>query len=69
MSDAGYSVLCKVIIILSGMFSILGSVFNWDFFFNSRKARTFVNLIGRNGARIFYAVLGIVLIIVAIILI
>ena len=30
----------------------------WDWFFNSRKARFWVNMIGRGGARVFYAGLG-----------
>ena len=52
------AVICCIFFILAGLFSIAGAVFNWDFFFNARKARPIVNLIGRTGARIFYGVLG-----------
>ena len=47
-----------IFFVLIGLFSICGAFFNWDFFFESRKARPFVALLGRNGARIFYGVLG-----------
>lgn len=53
---------CCILFILAGLFSIAGAVFNWDFYFNARKARTIVNIFGRNGARIFYAVLGLFII-------
>lgn len=52
----------KIFLIASGIFAMLGSILNWDFFFESRKAKTFVNILGRKGARIFYLILGIVVI-------
>ena len=53
--------LPMIILIGAGAFSILASIFNWDFFFENRKARIFVNLFGRKGSRIFYSVLGLLL--------
>ena len=44
-----------------GAFAILASIFNWDFFFNSRKAKFMVNVLTRNGARIFYGIVGLAL--------
>lgn len=41
-----------------GLFSIAGAWKDWDFFMDSRKARFLANLLGRQGARIFYAVIG-----------
>ena len=32
---------------------------NWQWFFKQRRAQTMIKLMGRNGARVFYAVLGI----------
>ncbi len=52
------------IFLLTGLFSLIASILNWDFFFNARRSKWLVNIIGRNGARIFYGILGIVLIIV-----
>jgi hypothetical protein len=47
-----------LILVAAGVFSICGAAFDWDFFINSRKAQFFVSMFGRNGARIFYAILG-----------
>lgn len=51
-------------IVAAGGFSIAGAVFDWDFFMNSRRARLFVHLFGRMGARIFYGLLGAALVVV-----
>jgi hypothetical protein len=42
-----------------GIFSILGGALNWRFFMENRKAEFFVRVFGRNGARIFYVLLGV----------
>ena len=47
-----------ITMVLGGIFSICGAIFNWDFFFENYKARHVVKLIGRNGARVFYVLLG-----------
>ena len=52
----------KIIFILIGLFSILGGVLNWNWFMNNGRASFFVNILGRNGARIFYIGLGILLV-------
>ena len=41
-----------------GLFAIISSLADWDYFFNSRKAQFFLNLFGRKGTRIFYSVFG-----------
>ena len=51
-----------LVIIACGIFSLCGAFFNWDWYFNNRKARGIVAVFGRTGARIFYAVLGIFII-------
>ncbi|MBQ8107975.1 MAG: immunity 17 family protein [Ruminococcus sp.] len=48
----------SIIIILVGVFILAAAYFEWDWFFNNYKARPIVALFGRNGARIFYGVLG-----------
>jgi hypothetical protein len=45
----------------AGIFSICGAAFDWDFFIESHKARFFVATFGRNGARVFYGILGTVI--------
>ncbi len=47
-----------LLILAIGAFSCLGAILNWDFYFNARKARFFVSMLGRNGARLFYLILG-----------
>ncbi len=45
----------------AGLFSIIGAVLDKDWFMDNRKARPFVKLLTRNGARIFYIALGVVI--------
>lgn len=53
--------LAGMILLGAGVFSVCGAVCDWDWFINSRKARAMVALLGRNGARAFYGLLGAVL--------
>ena len=46
----------------AGAFSVAGAIADWDWFMESRKARFFVKVLGRTGARIFYGLLGLALI-------
>lgn len=48
-----------VILIVVGLFSLAGGVFNWDWFMNQRKSKIIVKILKRTGARIFYSILGI----------
>ena len=41
-----------------GIFCIVCAAMDWDWFMNHRKARFMCNLLGRKGARMFYAALG-----------
>lgn len=54
--------------VLCGLFSIAGAIFNWEWFFQNNKARPFVRLFGRQGARVFYAVLGLVILAISLLL-
>ena len=47
--------------IAAGTFTMLGAIFNWDFFMNSGKAKFWVKILTRNGARIFFGLLGLAL--------
>ncbi len=46
------------ILIGVGAFSVFCSIKDYDWFMEHRKARLLVKLLKRNGARIFYTVLG-----------
>jgi hypothetical protein len=47
-----------IILVLAGVFTVIGAICNWDFFMNSFKSRFWVKLLGRNKARIFYGIVG-----------
>jgi small neutral amino acid transporter SnatA (MarC family) len=60
MKTSEYLVL--LIFVAAGAVSLTAAVFNFDWYFQSRKASTFVHWFGRNGARVFYGLLGVALI-------
>lgn len=47
---------------LAGATALLASLFNWEWFFSTRNAQTIVRNAGRNRARLFYGILGVILI-------
>jgi hypothetical protein len=46
---------------VAGFVSALASVLNWNWFFNARNAQLIVKNVGRNRARLFYGILGVIL--------
>jgi hypothetical protein len=60
--------LIGLLLVAAGIFTICGGAFDWDFFMDSRKARFFVSLFGRTGARVFYCVLGLVIIVLGVLI-
>lgn len=48
--------------VLSGIVSILAAILDWDWFFKSRNAQLIVRNVGRPRARLFYGVLGLILV-------
>jgi hypothetical protein len=48
----------SILIFAIGLFCLLSSLKNWDFFFNNYKMRFLISIFGRRGVRIFYAILG-----------
>ena len=59
-------IVIALIIIAGGIFSIIGAVRNCDRFMDNYKARRYVRIFGRNGARVSYVIRGVFLIIVGI---
>jgi len=49
-----------------GLLAILASLFNWDWFFRSQNSRFIVQNVGRKRARLFYALLGLLMIATAV---
>ncbi len=55
-----------LLFVAGGAFSIVGAACDWDWFMNARKARLFVKLFSRNGARVFYGILGTALVVLGV---
>ncbi len=47
---------------LAGITSLLASLLNWNWFFTTRNAQTIVRNVGRGRARLFYGILGVIII-------
>lgn len=47
---------------LAGIVSLLASLLDWEWFFTARNAQFVVRNVGRRQARLFYGVLGLILI-------
>jgi hypothetical protein len=62
------NLITSLIIGLGGCFSIICSIGDFDWFINNRKAQSVVKLLGRNGTRVFYGILGAALVALAILL-
>ncbi|MGL4851180.1 MAG: immunity 17 family protein [Phocaeicola sp.] len=57
--------LMQAIFATMGLISILASLFNWEWFFGAQNMQTILSYLGRRGARILYATIGIALIALA----
>lgn len=59
MEESVMMIVMGLVFAAIGLFSLMGAVINWDWYFNNRRARGVVAIFGRNGARIFYGILGV----------
>lgn len=48
-----------VLMAAAGLFVLAGSAFNWDWYWERRRTALWIDLFGRTGARIFYGILGV----------
>lgn len=58
--------LIQGIFVLVGLLAVLASLFNWDWFFHAQNTQFIVKNVGRKRARLFYALLGIIMIATAV---
>ena len=49
--------------VLVGLFFIAGGLLDWDWIMNNPRARIFVKILDRIGARILYCILGLAIVI------
>lgn len=54
--------LVQGIFALAGITSLLAALLNWNWFFTARNAQLIVRNVGRTKARLFYGILGIIII-------
>ena len=47
---------------LAGITSLLSSLLNWNWFFTAQNAQLIVRNVGRRRARLFYGLLGVIMI-------
>ncbi|NDW13654.1 hypothetical protein D0T50_12245 [Bacteroides sp. 214] len=48
--------------LLAGVVALLAALLNWNWFFTARNAQMIVRNVGRGRARLFYGVLGLIMI-------
>jgi hypothetical protein len=56
-SSVGMAIICLV-----GIFAVFCAARDYDWFMNHRKARLLVSIFGRTAIRVFYILVGIVLV-------
>ena len=53
--------IIQAVFVLTGLLSVLASLFDWDWFFTAHNSRFVVEIVGRTRARWFYAAIGLLL--------
>lgn len=53
--------IVQAIFALAGITSLLAAILNWNWFFTTRNAQTIIRNVGRPRARLFYGVLGVII--------
>ena len=48
--------------VLVGLLSVLAAICNWNWFFTAQNAQLIVRNVGRGRARLFYGLLGVIMI-------
>ena len=64
-----YMSISDVVIILAGSFSMIFSIADLDWFMLDKKARFWVDCLGRNGARVFYFLFGLLIVLLDVLLV
>ena len=54
--------LIQALFVLVGLLALLAALFNWDWFFTAQNTQFVVANVGRKQARLFYAVIGVLMI-------
>ena len=62
----GMHYIIQGIFVVVGLLAILASLFNWNWFFQSQNTQFIVKNVGRKRSRLFYALLGLLMIATAV---
>lgn len=54
--------IIQALLVLVGLLALLAALFNWDWFFTAQNTQFVVANVGRKQARLFYAVIGVLMI-------
>ena len=54
--------IIQALFVLVGLLALLSALFNWDWFFTAQNTQFVVANVGRKQARLFYAVIGVLMI-------
>lgn len=54
--------IIQALFVLVGLLALLAALFNWDWFFMAQNTQFVVANVGRKQARLFYAVIGVLMI-------
>ena len=54
--------IIQALFVLVGLLALLAALFNWDWFFTAQNTQFVVANVGRKQARLFYAVIGVLMI-------
>lgn len=56
----------QILFAVTGIISLLASILNWEWFFTAQNAQFIVRKLGRKRARLFYGIVGIILMIMSV---
>ncbi len=59
------NVIAAIMFAILGALSISAAIFNFKWFFTSENGKLFVKLFGKKGARIFYGIVGVLVLYMA----
>lgn len=54
--------IIQALFVLVGLLALLAALFNWNWFFTAQNTQFVVANVGRKQARLFYAVIGVLMI-------
>ena len=58
--------IIQALFVLIGLLALLAALFNWEWFFTAQNTQFIVANAGRNRARLFYGIVGIILMIMSV---